>query len=258
MSSYDRYDPSRRRRQGGASSRSTLGYWVPLVLTVTVATAGLVAWVWSERQDDDGDDYDGQPKPNRPPPSQGGYPGPSYPPRPPTEGSPYAPGENYGVPPGAEGSRGAEPVDENFMARMSGALRRTPSPQHFIDSAGRMAAAAGAAIGLGSIREEDGRGGGRGKRTTRGEREEGFSDHERWSEEAISRPSTEQPGPTDRISRREASKGKSKAKKTVAIVVSADQDFSTLSHDEEATYITEHAVSHPFPVLPLPISPHTA
>jgi len=244
MSSYDRYDPSRRRRTVGTSSRSTLGYWVPLIFTVAVATAGLVAWVWSERQDDDEDDYNGAPKSSRPLTSQAGYSGPTYPPRPPTEGSSYAPGESYG-PPGTEGSRETEPVDETLVARMSGALRRTPSPQHFIDSAGRMAAAgvaaAGAAIGLGSIREEGGRTGG-GQRTVRRDREEGFSDHERWSEETISRRTEEQRAAADH-SRREGSKGKSRAKRTVAVVVSADQDFELSHHDEDAMHITGHAVS---------------
>lgn len=39
----------------GASrdNRSAFGYWIPLALTVTAATVGLVAWVWSERGDED-------------------------------------------------------------------------------------------------------------------------------------------------------------------------------------------------------------
>jgi hypothetical protein len=44
---YDRYD----RRQNSSGRRNTLGYWVPLTLTVVVATAGLAAWVWSARED---------------------------------------------------------------------------------------------------------------------------------------------------------------------------------------------------------------
>lgn len=39
----------------GASrnDRGVFGYWLPLALTVTAATVGLVAWVWSERGDED-------------------------------------------------------------------------------------------------------------------------------------------------------------------------------------------------------------
>jgi len=36
---------------GTSSSRSALGYWIPLALTVTAATVGLAAWIWSERDD---------------------------------------------------------------------------------------------------------------------------------------------------------------------------------------------------------------
>jgi hypothetical protein len=55
----DRYDTARRRQT--RPGRSALGYWLPLVVTVTIATAGLAAWIWSERQhdtDDDDDDND--------------------------------------------------------------------------------------------------------------------------------------------------------------------------------------------------------
>jgi hypothetical protein len=40
---------------GYSGNRSTFGYWVPLVLTVTAATIGLAAWVWGERRDDEED-----------------------------------------------------------------------------------------------------------------------------------------------------------------------------------------------------------
>lgn len=36
---------------GASSSRSAFGYWIPLALTVTAATVGLAAWIWSERED---------------------------------------------------------------------------------------------------------------------------------------------------------------------------------------------------------------
>ncbi|KAI4853217.1 hypothetical protein E4T44_00978 [Aureobasidium sp. EXF-8845] len=52
----DRYDTARRRQT--RPGRSALGYWLPLVVTVTIATAGLAAWIWSERQHDNDDDND--------------------------------------------------------------------------------------------------------------------------------------------------------------------------------------------------------
>src|SRR5689334_22301582 len=36
---------------GSTNNRSALGYWIPLALTVTAATVGLAAWIWSERDD---------------------------------------------------------------------------------------------------------------------------------------------------------------------------------------------------------------
>ncbi|KAG9671676.1 hypothetical protein KCU99_g2971, partial [Aureobasidium melanogenum] len=52
----DRYDAARRRQ--ARPGRSALGYWLPLVVTVTIATAGLAAWIWSERHQDDDHDND--------------------------------------------------------------------------------------------------------------------------------------------------------------------------------------------------------
>jgi hypothetical protein len=54
----DRYDTARRRQV--RPGRSALGYWLPLVVTVTIATAGLAAWIWSERQHDNDDDDNDQ------------------------------------------------------------------------------------------------------------------------------------------------------------------------------------------------------
>ena len=83
---------------------------------------------------------------------------------------------------------------------MSGALRRTPSPQQFFDSAGKTVAAgmaaAGAAVGsaLAAIREED---------------KGAYADHETWSEEADAKKKVEdaiefaeaspQPAPEDAL-----------------------------------------------------------
>jgi hypothetical protein len=58
--SYERIERRRRTTGSGSSygytgSRSTFGYWVPLILTATAATIGFAAWVWSERKDDEED-----------------------------------------------------------------------------------------------------------------------------------------------------------------------------------------------------------
>jgi hypothetical protein len=90
---------------------------------------------------------------------------------------------------------------------MSGALRRTPSPQQFFDSTGKTVAAgvaaAGAAVGkaLASIREED----------------KAYAENP-WQEEADAKKDR---GP--------ASSGR--RRKTVAIVVSADAEVSDLNDD---------------------------
>ena len=132
--------------------------------------------------------------------------------------------------------------DESIVARMSGALRRTPSPQQILDGASRRVAAgvaaAGAAVGgaLSSISEEDKR---------------NYEDHSRWSEEADSQnggpasrrgpelrdvegsttsQQTVQPVPAKPGSKR----------KSVAIVVSAETSYE---HTDEASYHQEHAVS---------------
>lgn len=40
-----------RTTYGASGNRSALGYWIPLALTVTAATVGLAAWIWSEKED---------------------------------------------------------------------------------------------------------------------------------------------------------------------------------------------------------------
>ncbi|KAJ9628902.1 hypothetical protein H2203_002807 [Taxawa tesnikishii (nom. ined.)] len=244
MPSYDRYD-RRRTRYGPAPgpSRSTLGYWVPLVLTITVATAGLVAWVWSERQEDEDEDRDD----NYP---SDEHEGPEYPPRhrkshdqPPGYEAPPAHGPYTEPPYGSEGSRDATGEEASFMTRMSGAIRRTPSPQQFFDSAGQRIAA--------------------------GERE-GFSDHERWSEEALSRrveaqsresgaavsANTEAFNASVRSGPSSTAAGKARARRTIAVVVSAETSLDTLHQEEDVSYHTEHAsiLSH----LPQNLDPSTA
>ncbi|KAI4192542.1 MAG: hypothetical protein LQ346_004254 [Caloplaca aetnensis] len=218
--SYDRYE-RRRTSAGGASRRSTLGYWVPLAVTVTVATVGLAAWIWSERKDhDDDDDYYEDKKSHRPASPDQRELGPG--------GVPYHPSGG-----------GPQLQDESFMTRMSGAIRRTPSPQQIFDGASRRVAAgvsaAGAAVGgaLSAIREEDRR---------------DFEDHSRWSEEAETRATTATapPRPDQQSVEASMSVGLSglggakggKKRRTVAVVVSAD-----IGHHEpeEVSYIQEHA-----------------
>lgn len=216
--SYDRYE---RRRTTGASQRSALGYWIPLAVTVTVATVGLAAWVWSERKDHDDDDYyDDRKGDGRAPPDYREV-GPG--------GVPYRPSGG-----------GPQMQDESFMTRVSGAIRRTPSPQQIFDGASRRVAAgvsaAGAAVGgaLSAIREEDRR---------------DFEDHSRWSEEAETRATTATaPTRPDRRSvEASTSVGLSgsgavnggKKRKTIAVVVSAD--IGHHEQEEEVSYIQEHA-----------------
>ena len=250
------YSYERRRQTYGASSRRTAwGYWVPLAVTLTVATAGLVAWVWSERKDDEDEDIPPGPPPpgygNAPPPQPGyGPPPQSYAAPPPgSQGPPgfdnppgqppYVPGQ----PPYTFGPDGRGAEDESIVARMSGALRRTPSPQQIFDGASRRVVAgvtaAGAVVGgaLSSIREED---------------KTGYEDHSRWSEEADSQtggvPARKGPELIDLESsssatvRQAVSSGAKLGgkRKTVAIVVSAETDYE---HAEDADYHQEHAVS---------------
>ncbi|KAJ5378498.1 hypothetical protein N7509_011617 [Penicillium cosmopolitanum] len=156
-----------RRRRGGAGAgfsatgrRTAMGYWIPLALTVGVATLSVAAWIWSERDEDDDEEDDRRPHDGQGP----------YPPPPPV--------------PSAATSL-LHPMPRRAM--LEGALRRTPSPQQIFDGASRKVAAgvtaAGAFVGnaLTSIREEN-----------RGD----FEDHSRWSEEAQSRAIGGQQTPT--------------------------------------------------------------
>jgi hypothetical protein len=191
---------------------------VPLIVTVTVATVGIAAWAWSQRKDDEDEaivepgldyenaDYGDNPaygatsRDHKPPPSQGG-----------------AGEETFGTTHLQPDGSGA-----TWGARMSGALRRTPSPQQFLDTAGKTVAAGVAAAGavagraLASIREED---------------KTAYADHKTWSEEADAKK--ERGTGT--------SKDTGKRRKTVAIVVSADIHADDLDDDG----FHEHAVHKP-------------
>jgi hypothetical protein len=215
--SYDRYD----RRQS-SNRRTTFGYWVPLVLTVTVATAGFAAWVWSERRDDDDSSDDADLS--------------------------YGEDRDVKMPEGARDSasmsQGVVHDDEGLMSRVHGVLRRTPSPQQLYDTVSKRAvagvAAAGAAAGaaLASIREED---------------KDDFGDHSRWSEEAAIRRNVEAQSSQSAAavatqsrsfaeSLRSGPQRGDKKRKTVAIVVSAESLMDS-PHDDDGSYRSENAVS---------------
>ncbi|KAI4618095.1 uncharacterized protein J4E88_005669 [Alternaria novae-zelandiae] len=164
---YDRYD----RRQNNSRNRGALGFYVPLILTVTVATAGLAAWVWSAREDsrdyssdDDlsyGEDSAHEKRQGRAPAAR----------------------DVSGFPVGEGGGEGYGYGDGTLLGRAQGVIRRTPSPQQLFDTVSKKTAAgwaaAGAAAGaaLASIREED--------------KDEAFGDHSRWNEEATIRRNVE-------------------------------------------------------------------
>jgi hypothetical protein len=143
----DRYDTARRRQ--ARPGRSALGYWLPLVVTVTIATAGLAAWIWSERQhdsdDDDNDRHDD------------------------AHDDTYDHPIDY--PEDIPNTREQAPDsgDQGFLSRVTG---RTPSPQQFFDNAGqRIRSAVGLSGSSAAGRQEEGG-------------EPAFSDNEHWNEEA--------------------------------------------------------------------------
>lgn len=224
-----------RRRRGGAGTgfsstggRTAMGYWLPLALTAGIATISIAAWIWSERNDDDEDDH--------PHDGDGPYPPPSVP------GNDFTPpaygAGDYARGAGAEVLPGDASYDHGMMARMQGALRRTPSPQQIFDGASKRVVAgvtaAGAFVGgaLTSIREEN-----------KGD----FEDHSRWSEEAQNRAHerSQQAAVAPTMSGGLPSRGVNagqpfeKKKKSVAIVV------SSLSPADSDDYASEHAVSIP-------------
>lgn len=135
------------------SSRSRRGvwtHWVPLAVTVTVATVGAAAWVWSQRKDEDdeterGLDYgdhslarDNKAFGSRDVDHKGAtsrdIKG--------SEKSDRPEEQSHGIGPADD-----DPNNAGWGARMSGALRRTPSPQQFFDSTGKTVAAGVAAAG---------------------------------------------------------------------------------------------------------------
>lgn len=223
-SPYDNRGSSRRRH-------GLWSHWVPLVVTVTVATVGVAAWVWSQRTAEEIDDKDDDAR-------HLDYDNPDHGDNPAYAPSHDAPGVRGGPPSfksdprpdevGYGTTHDADPAGSTWGARMSGALRRTPSPQHIFDRAGKTVAAgvaaAGTAVGsaLAAIREED---------------KAAYADHETWSEEADAKKD-KAPGSSNR------------KRKTVAIVVSADTHVDDVDDLGDDGY-HEHAVWSPAKMLPL-------
>jgi hypothetical protein len=193
---------------------------MPLILTVAVATIGFATWVWSERDDDDEEDGGYRRRRDDYGDSQG---------PPPTYSDPRPAEQGYGT--------SARHADEpsSYVARMSGALKRTPSPQQFLEGATRTVSAgitaAGAVVGnaLSSIREED---------------KNAYKDHKTWSEEAEARGAGDSPkvSPAQSKGAATARKGASSQEKKikVAVVVSADADLDGV--DDGLDYSQTHAV----------------
>lgn len=236
------YDQSGRRTQSSSSHRGALTYWVPLAISVTVATIGFAAWIWSERNDDDDDGNSLRPARD----NDSVYDRPGYNPDgsirtgPPSYAEVRSGEVAYGTAPGPRSEE-----SQGYMARMSGALRRTPSPQQLFDSASRSVVggigAMGAVVGsaLGSIREED---------------RSAYRDHKTWSEEAAARALTETHRPIELRSTDNApgvasaqrvvvNNGK---RKTIAIVVSADTHSDSFDGDDGEFH--EHAVRRSNPL----------
>jgi hypothetical protein len=218
---YDRYD----RRQNSSGRRNTLGYWVPLTLTVVVATAGLAAWVWSAREDHEDASSDDDL---------------SY-------GEDSSREKAHGkAPAGQRGSLGGmtqgvvREDEKDILSRAQGIIRRTPSPQQLFDTVSKKTAAgwaaAGAAAGaaLASIREED---------------KDDYGDHNRWSEEATIRrnveaQSSQSAAAVETQSRSFAASVKNPPtggkRRTVVLVVSAESLMD--HHDDDSSYRSETAV----------------
>ena len=228
---YDRYD---RRQSSSRNNRSALGFYVPLILTVTVATAGLAAWVWSSREDsrdynsDDDLSYGEDSAQER------------------RQGRSTVGRDVSGFSAAEAGGEGWG--DGTLLGRAHGVIRRTPSPQQLFDTVSKKTAAGWAAAGeaagaaLASIREED--------------RDEAFGDHSRWSEEATLRRNVEAQSRDSGVAvdthtrsfaetvRKAEGRGDKEwgKRKTVVLVVSAES-LSDIDHDNEGSYREENAVS---------------
>ncbi|KAG5919623.1 hypothetical protein E4U42_006468 [Claviceps africana] len=209
----------------GSSRRGLWSHWVPLAVTLTVATAGLAAWVWSQRKEEDPNavsddpdlDYEDADYGDNPPYGASSR-DRKAPDQPLPHGSRHADQQADEVVSEGLLTAQSDVYTPGWGARVTGALRRTPSPQQFLDSTGKTVAAgvaaAGAAVGkaLAAIREED----------------EPYGENP-WSEEADAKKDR---APTSRR----------KTRKTVAIVVSADTGVP--SFDDDGTHELASILSH--------------
>ncbi|KAL5002487.1 hypothetical protein BDV10DRAFT_102641 [Aspergillus recurvatus] len=223
---------ARHRRVGtGFSSsgrRTVKGYWAPLALTVGIAAIGIAAWIWTERNEEDDEDDRDDPRAGDQPVSA-------------PSGVSFPRGDFGGDYARATGADVLAQEDASVMARMQGALRRTPSPQQIFDGASKRVAAgvaaAGAFVGgaLTSIREE-----GRGD----------FEDHSRWSEEVESRnqqrsqaqTTTPSQPPTRSVVGVPAAVDKKR--KTVVIVVSSESSHLPEDLTSDHVSILSHLPEH--------------
>lgn len=209
------YESSRSRRWGT---------WVPIVVTLTVATVGVAAWAWSQRNNENEEeesdpepvehlDYENADYGENPPYGASG----ALPPTSEVNNPSFREDVSYGV---GEIHPEATGASAGWGSQVSGALRRTPSPQRFLSDASKVVAAGmagvGAAVGsaLAAIREED---------------KNAYADHETWSEEAEARKENSPPSQPKDANRR---------RKTVAIVVSADTNVENFDAED----FHEHAV----------------
>ncbi|KAI2642328.1 hypothetical protein GGS21DRAFT_502089 [Xylaria nigripes] len=211
------------------SSRGGIwGRWVPLALTITVATVGVAAWAWSQRSNEEVEDEENEENEaiEAGPPDLD-YENADYGENPPYGASNRGP-RNATTKPSVTGDDDYDVGEEHpeasdaaagWSSQMSGALRRTPSPQQFFSNAGKTVAAGvagvGAAVGsaLAAIREED---------------RNAYADHETWSEEAEARKEK----PSAKSSARPQG-----PRKTVVLVVSADMG----ADDSDGDGFREHA-----------------
>lgn len=199
--------PPYDNRGSSRSRRGVWSHWVPLAVTLTVATAGLAAWVWSQRKESP-EDHATEPDP-----------GLDY------ENADYGENPAYGAsaerrrlaPPPEQGRQrdqsyatGSETAEGGWGSRVSSAFTSNPGK-----TVAAGVAAAGAAVGkaLASIREED----------------KPEHDSTPWPEEREIRRE-KGPAPPQSVH---------KKRKTVAIVISADSQFT----DDDDDIAHEHAVS---------------
>ncbi|KAI1084562.1 hypothetical protein F5B20DRAFT_522177 [Whalleya microplaca] len=213
--------------ESSRSRRGVWSHWVPLVVTVTVATVGVAAWAWSQRnkhEDEESDlepaglDYENADYGENPPygASRDTYPNAAI-----TGKDPSVRSEDvsYGI---GDVHPEASGLSAGWGSQMSGAMRRTPSPQQFFSNASRAVATSvtGMVTGaLSAIREED---------------KTAYADHETWSEEAEARRDQQTPPlpPRDPNNKR---------RRTVAVIVSADAnmgEFDTEGFHEHASILS--------------------